>query len=141
MSLTPKVINVDEEDWQALPSGQRSDIIRKFIKDYNNSIKGNLNDINVEVLKMQIVTLENQKIKIDTELQSKRSQIEAVNKVQEEGRLKTLEEDKKRIENAKKCVICGFARADAVKMHKFPVGQICQTCYMEKRDTKRWFIS
>ena len=140
MSFTTKIIHVDEQDWQSLPSGQRSEIIRNFIKDYSNSIKGNLNDINLELLKVQIVSLENQKIKIDTELQSKKSILANALKVQEEDRVNRLEADKKRIEDSKKCKNCGKMLAEEMKFHNFPIGAICHSCYLNADGSayKRW---
>ena len=140
MSYVTKIIHVDETDWNAMPAGERSDIIRKFMRDYNNALKGDLNDINLELLRMKIVTLENQKIKIDSELNANRTMLQNAEKTREEDRIKDLEKEKEKIENSKKCAICNFVRADAIKMHNFPIGQVCNTCFMEKRDAKKWFM-
>jgi hypothetical protein len=130
MARTQKIIHVDEEDWNSMPSGERSEIIRKFMKDYNNAIKGNLNDINLELLKVQIVTLENQKVKIDTELQSKKVILENALKIQEEDRLKQLEVDKQKLEDANKCICCKKILQPKEKRHKFTKGLVCNACFM-----------
>jgi hypothetical protein len=140
MSRVQKIIHVEDEDWKAMPEGSRSEIIRKFMRDYNNTLKGNLNDINIEILKVQIITLENQKIKIDTELQSKKNIVEQAIKAQEELRVNKLEEDKKKIEEAKKCLNCGKILEEGMRSHNFPKGLVCHSCFMgvDSKKVKEW---
>lgn len=140
MGYTQKIIHVEAEDWNAMPSGQRSEIIRKFIRDYNNALKGNLNDINLELLKTQIVSLENQKAKIDTELQSKRTILQNALKAQEESRVTKLQEEKERIENQKKCLSCKRILSEDEKQYKFTRGLVCRACFLTsgKDKIKEW---
>ena len=140
MTHVQKHILVDEQDWNALPHGQRCEIVRQFLRDYHNALKGNLNDINLEILKVQIVTLENQKIKVDIELNSKRAILTNALKAQEEDRIKRMETEKEAIEALKYCINCGNIIPENAKKHKFSKGYVCNGCFLvsEPEGRKGW---
>ena len=51
-----------------------------------------------------------------------------------------MEDEKHKIEAAKKCKNCGFVVAEGLKSHNFQIGTICNACYqkMTGEDFKRW---
>ena len=136
MGLVPKIVHVDEDAWNCMPVGERSEIIRAFMRDYTNNIKDNLEGINIELLKMKIIKLQNEKIRIDTDLQSSQTKLDNALKAQEEIRIKKLESEKQVIEAAKKCIECNRPIDDNSKKYAFKRGNVCVSCYHEKAGAK-----
>ena len=116
-----------------------SETCREALRSKIGIVSSNVDDINLELLQIEITRLQNQISKDTVVLSSKLEQMEVVKAKIRKKEVEMLENEKKRIEDTKKCDICGFAKADAVKMHKFPVGQVCNTCFLEKRDAGKWF--
>lgn len=102
-------------------------------------IKGDVNDINKELLAIDITKLQNELSQKSITLNSKLEQMRKIEVIETNKIEESLKKEKERIENSKKCVICKFPKADAVKMHIFPIGQVCNSCFMEKRDAGKWF--
>jgi hypothetical protein len=129
MSLRNVLISVDIEQWSAMPSGRRSEILREFMKNYNMVQNANINDINIDILKEQVTDLRNTKVKIDTELQSKEAMLEKALKLIEEQHLKQLESIKKKAEEENKCINCHKPFAAKEHRNKFNKGMICNSCF------------
>jgi hypothetical protein len=131
MAMTQKIIHVEDDEWQLLPEGQRSELIRNFIKDYNNSMRGDVTDIDIEMTKINIAKLE-EEIKLKgSELTQFRNKLEQATKKQEENRLKILEGKKEEISKVNKCHNCGLEIPEDMKVHNFKVGKICNFCYLK----------
>ncbi len=130
MVTIQRPILINDKDWNSLPAGQRCSLIRRFIRDYNNAAKGNAGDINLELLAAQITHLEVQKAKICGELEQKRAVLDKARTAQEEVRIKKLEEEKQKIEDMKKCLQCKRILEEGHKVHNFPKGIVCNSCFM-----------
>lgn len=106
MVLITVSAKVEKEIWEKLPSGDRSEIIRKFCKDYVASLEGNLEDINLEILANEINSLRNQLIKASTELQSKETKMNQLKELHERKHQDQLKADKERLERSNRCLCC-----------------------------------
>lgn len=136
MALTTKAVVLDEEQYQKLPKGDRSRLIRDLISAHLSYQTGEIGAIDEELLSRKKRTLENKKIQIDAELESICSTIEKIKENREKEAQKTLENEKKRLEMAKKCLNCGKLLELDIKYYKFTKGQVCHTCYMTFGTTK-----
>lgn len=67
---------------------------------------------------------------------------ESINQVQENRRkeeMQLLEKKKAELEVASKCVECGEIVGDPARIHKFPIGMICHSCFLNgKGKSKKW---
>ena len=119
-------------------SGEFQKFLEKMVLTYEGDIEG----INLELLNIDIVKLKNQKLKIDLELQSKlrtKEQLEAIIKQKEQD---NLQKEKEAIESSKHCKQCNKLMLEGEKSHKFSIGQICNSCFMNAKgeDFKRWSL-
>jgi len=130
MANVNKIVIVDEADWKAFPEGQRCRLIRNFMRDYVNAQKGDLNDLNLEILGVQLTKLRNNIARDSAELQSKESMLKQIQDKREEERVTKIEKEKESIENQKKCVNCGHVYGEDYAWMKFNKGNICKACYL-----------
>lgn len=142
MKYVPTSILVNIEDWNALPAGKRCQIIRKFIKDYVNSEKQDIDGINIELLQANVTQIRNEMVKLSTELQSKETQLKTVEERRDEQLRAGMEAEKNRLESLKKCVKCGkmldLSGKTGKNAYKFSIGNVCKACYflLEAKDIK-----
>lgn len=129
MKLTQVGIKVDIDEWKKLPAGDRSRIIRDFIKMYLAQKDNKLEDIDEQILLRKKAVLEHQKVKVDTELNSINTTLDTIKLQREENIQKQLEAEKEALENAKRCINCKKVMEEAQKAHKFEKGLVCQECY------------
>jgi len=119
-------------------SGSLQEYLEKIIMQNENDLDG----VNLELLNIEIVRLQNELNKVQTTLSSKMKLRETIHQKQEERNMQKLEEERQKIEEAKKCFNCGVVNEN-LKMHNFPVGLICNGCYQGSngQQIKKWMQS
>ena len=141
MDFVHKTINVDKEYWHKLPDQNRSDVIRRLIKDYVNAQEENTDEISAELLKIELGRIDNEIIQLTTKRDSYLVKLRNIEEMQEKQREEQLEQEKINIEQAKKCIGgCGRTLEPGHKSHNFNKGAVCEACYSTARPVqiKEW---
>ena len=105
--------------------GDFEEYMRTRVAADSNDIEG----INLQILKKEILSLQKKKTKLDAELQSKLNMEERYKELAAEKEKKKLEQEKERLENSRKCIQCGCILTDQTKTHEFNQGSTCSACY------------
>lgn len=140
MGKVTKAVVLDDEQWNQLPIGQRSKVIRDLIGNYLAYQSKDIDRIDAEILMRKVRSLENKKLQITTELESLKSTLTLIEEKRERDEQSKLEEEKKRIEESKQCIECKRILEEGHKRHEFASGLVCQGCFMSStvESVKRW---
>lgn len=99
-------------------------------KEVNNFLKllikqrtGDIDGLNLQKLEEEYKELETRMLEKKLKLDNLSTEIEIIKKRQEQKKIKDYEEQKKRIEDLKKCYICGEAILDNEKKAKLENGR------------------
>ena len=135
-----KIIHIEPDIWQKMPEGQRSELIRKWCREYVNAEEGDIDDINIELLTIQVINLRNKLASIQTELLSKETQLKRIKEKQQKLQEEKIKKEKEEAEKKKKCVICGDIHEENYKWHIFTKGNVCNQCFLsaESSQIKKW---
>lgn len=108
--------------------------IEDFMRSFNARDKGDVKSINIEILNLEIATLQKQKIKVDSELNSKLTQRERLMAGREKEEKDRLKSEKDKLENAKRCVKCDRIIEEDKKIYNLGNGKVaCRACFMTGR--------
>lgn len=107
-----------------------SETISDALRSKIGMMKGDLNNINEELLNLEITRLQNQLAKDSVVLKSKLEQKERINQMRIELEQKRVIEEKELIENMKKCIQCSNIIPEIAKKHKFSKGYVCNACFL-----------
>jgi len=140
MAKIQRLIALEEEYWNKLPKGKGSEIIRSMIRDYIHAQEDSVEDIDVEMLQIEINHLNNQIRQMVAKRDTKQTRFKQIMAEIEEKRIQGLEEEKRRIEEAKKCINCGKLLDDQQKSHKLTKGLVCNGCFLaaSAKDFEKW---
>ena len=110
--------------------------LEQFMNNYNCTCSKDIEGINLELLNLEIVTLQNQKTKLEVELQSKAAMKDKIaERIQKDQEAKLKKE--KEIQEAKtRCINCGNSFENEANFTKVPAGQVCKACFMAADGTK-----
>jgi len=113
-----------------------NDYLKRLIIDQEEDLEG----VNYELLSIDILKLQNSINQQQAMLTSKIKQKEQIQEQIEKNKTEELEADKKRIEDAKKCLNCGKLLDERQKSHKFTNGLVCNGCFLSgsAQDYKKW---
>lgn len=137
-------ISIDANIWEeAKRFGiNRSRICEEAIGTQINLIKGDVTIADKLLIKSKLEKRQSELNKVQSEVSVLRNQLAQIEKLEVEHREDQLQKDKEDIENARKCINCNFIIPDAVKMHTFPAGQVCNNCFLAAhgKEFDKWNI-
>lgn len=114
--------------------------LEEFMVSFNAQQSGDVDEISIEELNIDIHRLENTKTRIITELESKVAIRDRIKESLENKRKMALEAERERIQNAMKCLQCGKVMKDDHTTHSFDKGIVCNSCFLgaNKEKLSRW---
>lgn len=129
MSIIQVSIKVESEEWKQLPAGKRSEIIRDFIKMYLAQKSQDIDKIDEEILLRKKQTLENRKLKTDTELETINATLDRLREYREEKIQEKLKSEKAKLLEGENCLNCKRHLTEAEEKKTTPHGHLCVECY------------
>lgn len=118
--------------------------VRSSLEKYMNNIiaynNQDIDGINIKLIEMDIERLQNSITKLNAELQHKQQLREKYEENRRKNEENRLELEKNALEKTKKCANCGKILNEKMKIEEFPIGKVCNTCFMSaiKEDLRRW---
>lgn len=92
--------------------------------------KGNVNGINKQILMVKIKKKEAEITKNTSELMVFRENLKKINEIEEKKQEEILEKEKKKVQKRTHCQNCGKFIEKKTKHHDFPIGKICNHCFL-----------
>lgn len=134
-------ITIDEDSWkQAKQLGLNlSYEIREYIQKLVNSHNKDIEGINISIVRNKLEVKQRELKQLQFEIKMYEGQIERYEKARKEKEEERLQKEKEVLESSKKCSGCGCT-IEGQKSHKFPVGSICNGCFMnsDKEQMTKW---
>ena len=117
-------------------SAEIRDHLQKLVETSNINVDG----INLELLKMEQEKRVKQMNQLSAEMRYFETQIEKIRELQEKNKEAELLKQKKEAEKLSKCQNCGQILPEKVKRHRFPIGAICNACFLtsNKEAIQQW---
>ena len=128
------MLNCDFQTYVDFQNAVGKGNVTKALEEYMVTVvglkSGDTDKIDLDILENEINKLSKDLSKIQTKLQNKITLKEKMQTKIQEKEIQRLEAEKKAIEEAKKCYNCGMFIQEGKKVHEFPVGNICNGCFM-----------
>jgi len=117
-------------------SGEINEFLKNLLDTYNEDVEG----INI---RLERIALEKALKKMNhwqNIAKKKQVLIEKWEEIRQKSEENKLKAEKEAIENSKKCVNCGRIIEESERKNNFPIGIICNGCYLgaSGQDFKRW---
>lgn len=127
---------------EVVNKGNVSGYVENYMQNTIATQRKDTNKINIRILNIEIEQLHKKVSKLNSELQNKVSLKEKYDLIQKDKEKTTLEKEQKKIELSQQCINCNKI-LDKLKVHKFPNGNVCNTCYMgsDNEMLKKWGFS
>lgn len=91
---------------------------------------GNLDDAAERVIRKKLERSERNLTQIQAKCSEYRNILAKIEEKREKSEIIRLEKQQDAVNNAKRCINCRLIQAESIKMHDFPVGQVCHGCLM-----------
>lgn len=110
------------------------------IRTQLNVIKGDLAGINIDIERKKLEREEQQLKQLQSNIIEGRAIIAKWEEAAKTATLERLEQQRKEAEKLSKCQHCGQILSEKMKKHKFPIGAICNACFMTSAQDnwKKW---
>jgi hypothetical protein len=97
--------------------------------------------IDVVLIKRELEREERKLNNISGKVSSLRTKLLMIEEKKNKEQELKLKEEKKIIEELRKCKNCGVVIETETKFHDFPIGKICNACFISTppKETKRWY--
>jgi len=130
MNLIHKTVTVDIDDWGYL---RRHNInlsaeIRDYLRQRVAIMRGNLEDIDVELIRRKMEVKKEKFVILQAEIRNMEDLLKKNKDLAEQKKLEDLEAEKEKIESQTKCINCGNFIEN--KSHKFKGGNVCHACFL-----------
>ena len=138
VSIDPEVLIAFD---QIVGKGSRSNKIEDLMRGLITNHSADLSKINHRILKLEVERLEEERVKVVSQLQAKQQLINEVEDTTRKREEAILEAQKREAEAAIRCVNC--RQICRGQYHEFPKGKICDSCWKSSahENLRDWMIA
>lgn len=138
--LTPLLLDKEDKEKAKRLGINLSELCRNAIRTTLSIQQGDVTGVSIELTKKRDEELRAKINELQIEHRGILAQLEKFKEVQKQEEIKQLEEEKESIEKQVKCQNCGEFVGEKVKKHPFPIGSICNGCFLTATNDqiKKW---